>query len=118
MRVFILIVVYSITFDPYLMVDQTCYTGCFSGSQGQGQTTGIDFRFVRMICLIITKLGIVVATKERIIHCIYTTLFLILHQGAFVRSCFLRTFFDRSSISQILHHISFLLVNLGFTMPI
>ena len=116
MRVFILIVVYSITFDPYLMVDQTCYTGCFSGSQGQGQTTGIDFRFVRLICLIITKLGIVVATKERIIHCIYTTLFLILHQGAFmflkdVRSCFLRTFLDRSSISQILHNISFLLVN-------
>ena len=35
-----------------------------------------------------------------------------------VRSCFLRTFLDRSSISQILHHISFLLVNLGFTMPI
>ena len=31
---------------------------------------------------------------------------------------FLRTFLDRSSISQILHHISFLLVNLGFTMPI
>ena len=35
-----------------------------------------------------------------------------------VRSCFLRTFLDRSSVSQILHHISFLLVNLGFTMPI
>ena len=35
-----------------------------------------------------------------------------------VRSCVLRTFLDRSSISQILHHISFLLVNLGFTMPI
>ena len=35
-----------------------------------------------------------------------------------VRSWFLRTFLDRSSISKILHHISFLLVNLGFTMPI
>ena len=35
-----------------------------------------------------------------------------------VRSCFLHTFLDRSSISQFLHHISFLLVNLGFTMPI
>ena len=35
-----------------------------------------------------------------------------------VRSCVLRTFLDRSSISQILHHTSFLLVNLGFTMPI
>ena len=33
-----------------------------------------------------------------------------------VRSCFLRTFLDRSS--QFLHHISFLLVNLDFTMPI
>ena len=27
-------------------------------------------------------------------------------------------FLDRSSISLFLHHISFLLVNLGFTMPI
>ena len=35
-----------------------------------------------------------------------------------VRSCLLRTFLDRSSFSQILHHISFLLVDLGFTMPI
>ena len=35
-----------------------------------------------------------------------------------VRSCVLRTFLDRYSVSQILHHISFRLVNLGFTMPI
>ena len=41
-----------------------------------------------------------------------------LHNFKDVRSCFLRTFSDRSSISQILHHISFLLVNLSFTMPI
>ena len=32
--------------------------------------------------------------------------------------CALTLFLDRSSISKILHHISFLLVNLGFTMPI
>ena len=42
----------------------------------------------------------------------------ILEEVKDVRSCVLRTFLDRSSISQILHHISFLLVNLGFTMPI
>ena len=36
-----------------------------------------------------------------------------------VRSCVLRTFLDRSSrISKILYHISFLLVNLGFAIPI
>ena len=35
-----------------------------------------------------------------------------------VGSCVLRTLLDRSCISKILHHISFLLVNLGFRMPI
>ena len=58
MRVFILTVVYSKIYDPYLIFDQTCYTGwleiedypyCFSGSQCQGQSTGIDFTFVRLI---------------------------------------------------------------------
>ena len=34
-----------------------------------------------------------------------------------VRSCVLLTYLDRS-ISKILHPISFLLVNLGFTMPV
>ena len=33
------------------------------------------------------------------------------------RSCGVRTFLDRSSISKILHHNSFLLVNWGFAMP-
>ena len=35
-----------------------------------------------------------------------------------VRSCVLHTFSDGSFNSKILHHISFILVNLGFTMPI
>ena len=35
-----------------------------------------------------------------------------------VRSCVLHTFSDGSFNSKILHHISFLLVNLGFPMPI
>ena len=35
-----------------------------------------------------------------------------------VRSCVLRTFWDISSNSKSLHHISFLLVKLGFIMPI
>ena len=35
-----------------------------------------------------------------------------------VRTCVLHKFSDRSFFSKILHHISFLLVNLGFTMPI
>ena len=30
----------------------------------------------------------------------------------------MRTFLNRSSISKILHHISFPLINLGLTMPI
>ena len=58
--------------------------------------------------------------------CLYRTweskwlLYTVCHLICFndVQSCFLRTFLDRSSISKILHHISFLLVNLGFTMPI
>ena len=35
-----------------------------------------------------------------------------------VRSCSLRTFLNRSSISQILHHISFLLVNNNILFPL
>ena len=36
----------------------------------------------------------------------------------YVRFCVLHAFLNRSSISEILQHISFLLVNLGFTMTI
>ena len=44
------------------------------GLQGQGQITGLRISIVCSICLIITNIGTVVATREWIIHCIYANL--------------------------------------------